>query len=123
VRFPDLPGGHVLLTIQLGGFVNDVFPALAFGVGEGSEDITINPPRDPHESVLRGRDWWAIFGYGGLIMAPVIAAYWAAVVFLESDGEQAVTFLACSRNAASSMFGTAPCVSSSMEVILYPSPA
>ncbi len=83
---PILPLQILFLNI-----INDVFPALALGVGKGSEDIMNKSPRDPQEPVLRRRDWWAIFGYGGLIMVPVTGAYWLAAGVLDASHEEAVT--------------------------------
>ncbi len=83
---PILPLQILFLNI-----INDVFPALALGVGKGSEDIMKAPPRDPQEPVLRNRDWWVIFAYGGLIMIPVTGAYWLAVALLNTSHEEAVT--------------------------------
>ncbi|MGF1538821.1 MAG: cation-translocating P-type ATPase [Elainellaceae cyanobacterium] len=54
--------------------INDVFPALALGVGEGSESLMRQPPRPSDEAVLTQRHWWAIMAYGALIAAFALGA-------------------------------------------------
>jgi Ca2+-transporting ATPase len=83
---PILPLQILFLNI-----INDVFPALALGVGEGQTDTMTRPPRDPEEPVLPASYWWAVFGYGGLIMAPVLAGFWLATAALGLSQEEAVT--------------------------------
>jgi Ca2+-transporting ATPase len=83
---PILPLQILFLNI-----INDVFPALALGVGRGSEDIMTQPPRDPKEPVMTSGHWWAIFAYGVLIMAPVLVSFRLATTALNMSYEKAVT--------------------------------
>jgi Ca2+-transporting ATPase len=55
--------------------INDVFPALALGLGGGHEGIMQEAPRDPEEGVLEGSHLGAIFAWGALIAACVLAAF------------------------------------------------
>ena len=85
-ELPILPLQILFLNI-----VNDVFPALALGVGGGSKDIMNHPPRDPSEPVMTSGHWWAIFAYGALITVPVLASFWIARTTLGMDATKAVT--------------------------------
>ncbi|WGV23325.1 cation-translocating P-type ATPase [Halotia branconii] len=71
--------------------VNDVFPALALGVGEGSPTLMQQPPRHPKESILTRRHWWAIAGYGTIIAISVLGAFALAFKWLGLNEQQAVT--------------------------------
>jgi Ca2+-transporting ATPase len=83
---PILPLQILFLNV-----INDVFPALALGVGKGSDDMMARPPRNPKEPVLTFAHWWAIFAYGVLIMAPVLTVFYLAATVLDMSDEQAVT--------------------------------
>jgi Ca2+-transporting ATPase len=83
---PILPLQILFLNI-----INDVFPALALGVGEGSDDTMTKPPRAPQDPVLTARHWWAVFAYGVLIMLPVLASFWLATGVLNMSDGEAVT--------------------------------
>ncbi len=83
---PILPLQILFLNI-----VNDVFPALALGVGEGETDTMKRPPRDPREPVLPVVYWWAIVGYGLLIALPVLAGFRLATAAFGLSEENAVT--------------------------------
>ncbi len=83
---PILPLQILLLNI-----ISDVFPALALGLGEGTDDVMKYPPRDPREPVLTHVHWLAVFGYGLLIAASVLTAFTLAYVWLELENAQAVT--------------------------------
>jgi Ca2+-transporting ATPase len=83
---PILPLQILLLNI-----ISDVFPALALGLGEGSENVMKFPPRNPKEPILTFTHWFAIFGYGVLIAVTVLLAFAAAVIWLKMDHTRAVT--------------------------------
>jgi len=83
---PILPLQILYLNI-----INDVFPALALGVGEGSPALMEQPPRDPKESIITKRHWFAIAGYGLIIAAPVLGSFYLAFNWLGLDKNQAVT--------------------------------
>jgi Ca2+-transporting ATPase len=55
--------------------INDVFPALALGVGEGEPALMERPPRNPQAGILTKRYWWAISAYGVLIAATTVGAF------------------------------------------------
>ena len=71
--------------------LNDVFPALALGVGRGTEQAMDRPPRDPDESVLTPYHWGLIGGYGVLIALTILGAFLGALGGLEMETERAVT--------------------------------
>ncbi|MBW4644060.1 MAG: cation-transporting P-type ATPase [Goleter apudmare HA4340-LM2] len=71
--------------------VNDAFPALALGVGEGGPALMKRPPRPAQESILTRRHWQAIAGYGLLIAAALGAAFAIALIWLGMTQKQAVT--------------------------------
>lgn len=83
------------LQILFLNVINDVFPALALGVGKGNSRIMNDPPRNPEEPVLTARGWAAVFGYGALILVPVMTAFHIAesVLRLENNGPVTVSFL------------------------------
>lgn len=63
------------LQILFLNVVNDIFPAFALGVGEGSEGIMDKSPRDPEEPVLTRRNWMGIGFYGILISLAALMAF------------------------------------------------
>ena len=71
--------------------LNDVFPALALGVGRGTQQSMERPPRDPAESVLTTYHWGLIGGYGLLIAGTVLGAFLTALIGLGMDTPRAVT--------------------------------
>lgn len=79
------------LQILYLNMINDVFPALALGVGRGSSGTMDVPPRDPQEPVLTRGGWLAIGGYGALIAAVVLGVFYLALVPLGMTETEAVT--------------------------------
>jgi P-type Ca2+ transporter type 2C len=71
--------------------VNDAFPALALGVGEGEPALMKRPPRPAKESILTRRHWLAIAGYGLVIAAALAGAFAIALTWMGMTQEQAVT--------------------------------
>jgi Ca2+-transporting ATPase len=71
--------------------VNDVFPALALGVGEGSPNLMKQKPRDRSEPILARRHWMAIVLYGIIISLTVLGVFWLCLTRLGMEEEQAVT--------------------------------
>lgn len=71
--------------------VNDVFPALALGVGEGGAKQMQHPPRDSREPILARRHWWAIVGYGVLISFPVLGVFALSLQRWNLELKQAIT--------------------------------
>jgi len=79
------------LQILYLNLVNDVFPALALGLGRGGGRVMERPPRSPRESVLERRHGWAIALYGLVIAGTVLGAFTHALVVLGLEAEGAVT--------------------------------
>ena len=71
--------------------INDVFPALALGLGEGNEVMMQRPPRKGDEPVLTQRHWSAIGLYGLLIAGATLGAFAIALRVLQLNDTQAVT--------------------------------
>jgi Ca2+-transporting ATPase len=71
--------------------IGDVFPALALAVGKGDPSRMREPPRDPTESILTYSHWLAIGGYGALIAACALMAFFLAFQWLNATIEQTVT--------------------------------
>ena len=79
------------LQILYLNMINDVFPALALGVGRGASGTMDVPPRDPQEPVLTRGGWGAIGGFGVLIAAVVLGAFFVALGPLGMSETEAVT--------------------------------
>ncbi len=79
------------LQILYLNMINDVFPALALGIGGGAPDIMKRPPRDPDESVLGRRHWAEIGGYGMVIGGVILGMFAHALTGLDLPTEHAVT--------------------------------
>lgn len=71
--------------------VNDVFPALALGVGAGNPAMMQHPPRKGNEAILTRRHWIEIVLYGALISVPVLLAFAIALRVWQLPKEEAVT--------------------------------
>jgi Ca2+-transporting ATPase len=79
------------LQILFLNLVTDVFPALALGMGQGGPDVMGRAPRPAGESIVAGRHWAAIGGYGLLITAAVFGAFAFAVRGLGLAEKEAVS--------------------------------
>ena len=62
-----------LLFINL---LTDSLPAIAIGMEPATGDLLNRPPRDPKEPILNRELMGSILGYGALIAAATMAAYW-----------------------------------------------
>lgn len=87
----DAPLPLLPLQILFLNAINDVFPALALGVGAGNPTLMQRPPRDSKESILTKKHWWAIALYGLLIAASVLGAFALALIPLNMGERKAVT--------------------------------
>jgi len=63
--------------------INDAFPALALGMGEGESRVMARPPRERREPILTRKHWFFIIGYGALIGASVFGAF---LLMLKTQG-------------------------------------
>lgn len=79
------------LQILYINILNDVFPALALGLGQGTHKVMEEPPRDPQESVITRGGWYTIGGYGVLIAAAVLGVFFYALWGLGLSQTEAVT--------------------------------
>jgi Ca2+-transporting ATPase len=71
--------------------VNDVFPALALGVGAGNPQQMKHPPRDSKEAILTRSHWVAIIVYGAIIAGAVLGIFFVCLQVLGWQEQQAVT--------------------------------
>ncbi len=71
--------------------VNDVFPALALGAGEGNDAVMQRPPRDPQEALLTRYYWLMISLYGVIIAVTILGIFAIALQVFAFPLEQAVT--------------------------------
>jgi len=79
------------LQILFLNLVNDVFPALALGVGKGDPSQMRQPPRAAHEPILGRPQWIVIGGYGILIAATILGVFAIATLQLQLDELRVVT--------------------------------
>lgn len=69
------------LQILFINLISDVFPALALGAGQGSQDIMKRPPRDPKSPVMSNKQWISV-----MIYAVIIAGFTLASALLSGAG-------------------------------------
>jgi P-type Ca2+ transporter type 2C len=79
------------LQILFLNLVTDVFPALALGVGQGSDQLMNEKPRPAKEPILTRDHWARILLYGAVMSVCVLSAMAIAVHSLGFNYEQAVT--------------------------------
>lgn len=79
------------LQILFLNLVTDVFPALALGVGEGTQGVMQQPPRKVDEPILSRKHWIGIGGYGLVITGAVLGALFIGLYWLELAESAAVT--------------------------------
>lgn len=79
------------LQILYLNMINDVFPALALGIGRGHGHELDRPPRDPSEPILTNYHWSMIGGYGVIIAITILASFFLAQDILGMNADQAVT--------------------------------
>jgi P-type Ca2+ transporter type 2C len=83
------------LQILFLNLVTDVFPALALGVGKGSEVLMKQGPRPAGEALITRQHWIEILAYGALISLTVFAAMVVAIKVIGFDTQAAVTVSFC----------------------------
>lgn len=59
--------------------LNDVFPALALGIGPGDPSVMRHPPRSAEEPIITRFHWGEILGYGALIGATILGVFFWAI--------------------------------------------
>lgn len=79
------------LQILFLNLVTDVFPALALGVGKGSDSVIKRTPRRSDESILERKHWIGIAFWGLIITCIVLGALYMARFRLFMPVEEAVT--------------------------------
>ncbi|MGF1570690.1 MAG: cation-translocating P-type ATPase [Nodosilinea sp.] len=87
----NLPLPLLPLQILYINAINDVFPALALGLGEGDDQMMQRPPRRGDEAVLTRDHWVQVAIYGTLIAAATLGAFAIALVVWQLDDTPAVT--------------------------------
>ena len=71
--------------------VNDIFPALALGVGPGSGEEMKRPPRDPGEPIMTRSHWWSMGVWGAFIGLPILAGFALSLTVLGMERGEAVS--------------------------------
>jgi Ca2+-transporting ATPase len=87
----NLPLPLLPLQILFLNAVNDVFPALALGLGTGNPQQMKHPPRSSREPIFTRRHWLATIGYGIIIAATVLGVFLYALKVLNVGERKAVT--------------------------------
>ena len=98
VTLATLAGGPLpLLPLQILflNLVTDIFPALALGVGEGSERLMKMAPRPADEPILTRAHWLNVGLYGLVISVAVLGAMMFAITVLEFERSRAVSVSFC----------------------------
>jgi Ca2+-transporting ATPase len=72
----NLPFQLLALQILFINLVSDVLPALALGMGRGSNEVMKDPPRNPDEPIINGRKWKSIFAYAAVMAVCTLAGVW-----------------------------------------------
>ncbi len=79
------------LQILYLNMINDVFPALALGIGKGHGHELEHPPRESDEPILTKYHWGMIGGYGVVIAATILISFFLAQDYLGMGPDEAVT--------------------------------
>ncbi len=79
------------LQILYLNMINDVFPALALGIGPGHGGELERSPRKSEEPILSKIHWIWIMNYGLIIMAAILGSFQLAIHVLGLSPERAVT--------------------------------
>jgi Ca2+-transporting ATPase len=86
-----LPLPLLPLQILYINVVNDAFPALALGVGEGDPRLMERSPRSRKESILTRSHWIDIIAYGFLIAGTILLGFLLGRSWLGLDETAATT--------------------------------
>ena len=86
-----MPTPLLPLQILFLNVVTGVFPALALGLGPGSETVLRDPPRDPREPIVDRENWVYTGVLGGFLTVAILGAFGLALFWLKLDTGAAVT--------------------------------
>jgi len=86
-----LPTPLLPLQILFLNVVTGVFPALALGLGPGSDAVLEDPPRDPDEPIVNRASWVDTAMLGAFLTVAILGAFVLALFWLELETGAAVT--------------------------------
>lgn len=86
-----LPTPLLPLQILYLNVVTGVFPALALGLGPGSDTVLTDPPRDPEEPIVHRAGWMQTAALGAFLTLAILGAFGLALFWLGLDTGGAVT--------------------------------
>ena len=85
-----LPTPLLPLQILFLNVVTGVFPALALGLGPGSDAVLEDPPRDPDEPIVNRASWVDTAMLGAFLTVAILGAFVLALFWLELETGAAV---------------------------------
>ncbi len=86
-----MPAPLLPLHILYLNVVTGVFPALALGLGPGSENVLRDPPRDPEEPIVDAENWTYTGVLGGFLTVAILGAFGLALFWLGLEDGAAIT--------------------------------
>lgn len=86
-----LPTPLLPMQILYLNVVTGVFPALALGLGPGSDTVMSEPPRNPDEPIVNRDNWIHTAVLGAFLTMTILGAFGLALYWLDLDTEEAVT--------------------------------
>ncbi len=86
-----LPTPLLPMQILYLNVVTGVFPALALGLGPGSDTVMSEPPRDPQEPIVNRDGWIHTAVLGAFLTVTILGAFALALYWLKLDTGSAVT--------------------------------
>lgn len=86
-----LPTPLLPMQILYLNVVTGVFPALALGLGPGSDTVMSEPPRKPEEPIVNRDNWIHTAVLGAFLTVSILGAFSLALYWLELDTAEAVT--------------------------------
>lgn len=86
-----LPAPLLPMQILYLNVVTGVFPALALGLGPGSDTVMSGPPRDPAEPIVNRDNWIHTAVLGGFLTVAILGAFALALFWLKLGTGPAIT--------------------------------
>ena len=86
-----LPTPLLPMQILYLNVVTGVFPALALGLGPGSDTVMTERPRDPKEAIVNRQGWVHTAALGGFLTIAILGAFVLALFWLRLETGAAVT--------------------------------